>query len=514
MPNTDPTTIDPTTIVLLAVVYAVVLLGGYVWLSLALSRVFPKLGEEGWKAWVPVLREMTVFQLGGYSSAWVVALFLPFINIIGLVVTVLAVHQINKQLGRDAVFTVLAVVAYPVWATIVGFGTNDRAPRPVVSRPTGYQPFAELPQSASAGGPVAAGTAAVGAAAAGPAPGASAASARTFGEGSPFHLEAAAPVPPAPVAPPVPPAARPAPLAVTVATPFSAAGPPPPSPAGGQIAFQPIPQAARTPVPPAPPIPPTPSAPPAAPDPGAPPALIDPAAAAWSPPATQLRPSPESMPLFLEAAVAPVPPAAGAPVAGAPAARAPVASPVAAPTAPTTPPAPITPPPAAFPTLPTAAAEADAIPAIPETPYNAVPDTEHTVIPASAPAGADLDDDDFEDTVIVNRREELWVLSPEGAEPIRVTRPVALLGRNPSASPEHPDAQLIRLTDPARTVSKTHARIELVSGAWMIIDLASTNGVYLRGDDGADVELDADVPTTLTPAFRLGELPFRLERED
>ena len=470
--------IDQTTVIVLSIVYAVVLLGGYVWLSIALSRVFPKLGEEGWKAWVPVLREMTVFQLGGYSSAWVVSFFLPVANIAGLVVTVLAVHRINAKLGRPAVFTLLAVVAYPVWATVVGlgFGGGGRVPRPV-------QAQAGAPQAAAPFPPV------------------------------------AAPVPFLPVAAPTAqPAAAPAPFAAPFAAPSPVPFPsaaPAPVPAPAPVAAPaPVPSAApvRPPAaPPAPPAPPVRSAPQARSAPPAPPALVDPMPGAnhWSPP--------------------PAPPTPAAPIAAPPIPSA--ATPAPATPAPVTP-APVTPapatPPTAFPTLPTAETDPAPAPAIaPATPpaTNVVHDNEHTVAPSAVPrpaAGlvpADLApddlDDDFEDTVIVNRREELWVLTPAGADPIRVTRPVALLGRNPSVSAEHPDAQLIRLTDPARTVSKTHARIELVSGDWLIIDLASTNGVYLAGEgDAADVELEANVPSTLTPGFRLGELSFRLERED
>jgi len=507
---------DPTTIVVLVVVYAVILVGGYVWLSIALSRVFPKLGEEGWKAWVPVLREMTVFQLGGYSAAWVVALFLPFINIIGLVVTVLAVHRINATLGRGAGFTVLAVVAYPVWASIVGFGNADRTQRPVVVQDTGYQPFAALPQTASAAGSLAG-------------PPASAAPARTFGAGSPFDFSPQAP--PAPAAPARPAAATPpAPFPPAAPRTPSAAVPPAPPQTAGQIAFQPVARVAP-PAPPASPVvlpaPPASTGVPVPPP--APPALVDPApapaATAWSAPAAApaqpAPPAPTVRPVPLDAAPLDAAPLGSAPADSMPPLIAPLPAPTVIAPLPPAPaaapaPAPIAPP-AAFPTLPTSSADGvfDDLPAAaPDVLAHRDSDNEATITPASTPEAFESDlDDDFEDTVIVNRREELWVLSPEGADPIRVTRPVALLGRNPAVSAEHPDAQLIRLTDPARTVSKTHARIELVSGAWLIIDLASTNGVYLD-DDGTDVELEANAPTTLTPAFRLGELPFRLEREE
>ena len=37
----------------------------YVWTALALSAVFRKSGEQAWKAWVPILNQVVLLQLGG-----------------------------------------------------------------------------------------------------------------------------------------------------------------------------------------------------------------------------------------------------------------------------------------------------------------------------------------------------------------------------------------------------------------------------------------------------------------
>jgi hypothetical protein len=54
-----------------------------------------------------------------------------------------------------------------------------------------------------------------------------------------------------------------------------------------------------------------------------------------------------------------------------------------------------------------------------------------------------------------------------------------LFGRDPAAIPGAPGAGLVRLVDPGKTVSKTHAVLEPVEGGVRVRDLHSTNGVAI-----------------------------------
>jgi hypothetical protein len=105
----------------------------YVWLSFALSKVFAKVGELPWKAWVPVLNYVVLFKLGGYTPLWVITFFLPIVNIAGAVFLVLSIHSINKRFGLGIGYTILAWFALPVWASIVGFGAAQWGAAPAVS---------------------------------------------------------------------------------------------------------------------------------------------------------------------------------------------------------------------------------------------------------------------------------------------------------------------------------------------------------------------------------------------
>lgn len=111
--------------------------GLYVWYALALSHLFPRLGEEGWKGWVPVLNEATILSLGGVPSWNVVFYFVPFAQFYGVYLRIVAMHRINEQFGRGAGWTVLAALLTPVWATMLARGA---APYPESDRLAGLQP--------------------------------------------------------------------------------------------------------------------------------------------------------------------------------------------------------------------------------------------------------------------------------------------------------------------------------------------------------------------------------------
>ncbi len=73
---------------------------------------------------------------------------------------------------------------------------------------------------------------------------------------------------------------------------------------------------------------------------------------------------------------------------------------------------------------------------------------------------------------------------------------VALLGRNPSPGP---GVQVVRVTDPERSVSKTHLELAAdARGAW-VTDRGSTNGTVVTLPDGAQVVCRVDHPVRLRP---------------
>ncbi|MFF2369634.1 FHA domain-containing protein [Agromyces sp. NPDC058110] len=89
-----------------------------------------------------------------------------------------------------------------------------------------------------------------------------------------------------------------------------------------------------------------------------------------------------------------------------------------------------------------------------------------------------------------------------------------IVGRNPVADVARPDARPIALVDPTRTVSKTHALVEVREGRVVITDLHSTNGVAVQAGGGELTVLDPGAPADVEPGstLRLGDLALTLRR--
>jgi hypothetical protein len=106
-----------------------------------------------------------------------------------------------------------------------------------------------------------------------------------------------------------------------------------------------------------------------------------------------------------------------------------------------------------------------------------------------------------------------WRLRGPANLEVLLLRPV-VLGRDPVSDPARPDAAPIPLQDPARSVSKTHALVEVVDDRVMITDLHSTNGTRLLSTEGETRELEAGRPTDSSSeaTVLLGEFAVRLDR--
>ncbi len=478
------TAIDDSTALALSMIGVVAFIALYVWVALALAAVFRKSGEEGWKAWVPILNAVVLLRLGGLSGWLLLLALIPFLGVLAVwVIVIIACHRVGAAFGSGPGMTVLAALLLPVWATIIGFGS---------SRWVGADPRGGARRTPS----------------------------EVDDDGLAFLTALSDPGRPAATYPPIaPPPAYGRSQTPAAAEPSPPAGgwTPPPLPAQAPIA----PGAAST----APPVPPMPSAAAAA------------AAAAGADPweGLGLRPSDEftgEVTGAVTGAPAPISAVPGTahdieddesagPRRGAAAAAITEIPTDAAP--------PVTRVPAA------AAAEAAVTDepwaparspmsdpeAFPETsgPVSAIAGAPDAGTPRSARASVsaqhtrpEIPDEVVEETIIAHRRRTQWSLVPPSGTSISLSAEVVMLGRRPVADPDFPDAQLVSIQD--GTVSKTHARLELRDDRWFITDLGSTNGVLFATVLGTEVEATPGVEVEAGDRFLLGDAEVRLVRGD
>ena len=462
-------------------------LGLYVWYAFALSKLFPKLGGEAWKGWVPILNEMEIFVRGGVPAWSVVFFFIPIVQLYGLYLKATAVHAINKRFGKGVGMTVLGILLPPVWATILASPTSVLVGGEYDKRVEGLMGAggsANTPTPHTASGPLAA-----------PQFGATAAT-----DASGYAL----PVPPPPTAPgfgvPPAPSAAPASSAPAAVPPPAPPAPAPPAPVTPPAPAAPAPQA-----PPAPTVASAPPVAPASPNDG-PPALVEPPGVIHNPWA----PRPTTTPAVPPAPVVEAPPTLIPPP--------PVSSPA---------PEPVEAPAAELPPEPATIAPVPAPATIAPAPTAITPPPVAEAAPAAAPVSADPptlakapepelvaseDDDDLDSTIVVDRRPVVpWKLIADDGFTVDLTGSAAVLGRKPA--PDASGAQAISIPDTTKTLSKVHARLELADGAWTVIDLDSTNGVIIVAADGTEDLLEKGASGVVLERFILGKVGLRVTFE-
>lgn len=89
-----------------------------------------------------------------------------------------------------------------------------------------------------------------------------------------------------------------------------------------------------------------------------------------------------------------------------------------------------------------------------------------------------------------------------------------LVGRDPAHNAEFPTAGLLAIVEPEKTISKTHAVVELDDGALWVRDLNSTNGTFVLLPDGTEVDVTPDARTEVPAGGDLvfGEYVVQVER--
>lgn len=453
----------------------------YLWTALALASMFRKMGEAPWRAWVPVLGPATVLAWGGFSP-WLILLgFVPGPGTLAVIVLqTVAAHRINPGFGYGTVMTVVSAIAFPLWASVLGFGSARWLGRRPGTRPPHARPAAPVRDSEGsdpvpgpdrpvslpdrlAGSFAPAATDAVDLAEVAPHSDAPRETSLPQRSGEQSVAEAKsrgvaedpAQVPLGPAAPadedagvdvPAEELSRGAELARPPGVPFARIIPlpPPVEPIsvvpGRSLASEP-PSTLPVATPPREGRPPG-SPPPDAPVREVPAAVVRPPHEVWAPPT-----EPGAVDAFPEQSME------ISAVVGSPAAGAPIAA-----------------------------------------------------------VEAMLDAADLDPTIVVRRRRPAWQLLPASGAPIDLIADVVIIGRLPEPHPAFPAAQLVSLDDATRTVSKTHARLERLGDGWQLVDLHSTNGVLVTGLDGVESEIEPGAVVPVHERFVLGDVELHLVR--
>lgn len=102
------------------VLIAVVAITFWVVMVVAMWKVFTKAGKPGWWAIIPLVNTWVLFKIGGKPGWW---LFLMWIPIVNIVLSIFALNGVSRNFGKSEGFTVGLFFLPFIFFPILGFGS-------------------------------------------------------------------------------------------------------------------------------------------------------------------------------------------------------------------------------------------------------------------------------------------------------------------------------------------------------------------------------------------------------
>jgi hypothetical protein len=113
------------------VIIAVILVVIHIFMAVCLMKIAHKTNTpNAWFAWIPILNIVLMLQIAKKPVWWIILLFIPFVNIVWVVLQVLVWMAISRECGKEEWLGILIIV--PVANIIVpaylAFSNNHSAP--------------------------------------------------------------------------------------------------------------------------------------------------------------------------------------------------------------------------------------------------------------------------------------------------------------------------------------------------------------------------------------------------
>ena len=83
--------------------------------------IFTKAGEAGWKSLIPIWNILVLLRIVGREWWWIILFLIPFV---GLIIWIIVALDLAKSFGRGTGFAIGLILFAPVWALILGFGSD------------------------------------------------------------------------------------------------------------------------------------------------------------------------------------------------------------------------------------------------------------------------------------------------------------------------------------------------------------------------------------------------------
>ena len=101
------------------IVGVILYLAFFIYILVAMWKLYEKAGEPGWKALIPFYNIYTLLHIAGKPGWWLVLMLIPIVNVIVLIITMAGLAQ---AFGKSTAFTVGLILLSPIFIGILGLG--------------------------------------------------------------------------------------------------------------------------------------------------------------------------------------------------------------------------------------------------------------------------------------------------------------------------------------------------------------------------------------------------------
>jgi len=127
----------------------IIMIGIWVFMAIAMWKMFEKAGEQGWKALIPIYDTWILAELVGRPGYWglfPLLGFIPFVgSILALIVSVILYIDTAKAFGKEPVWALLLIFVPFVGFPILGFGSAKYVGTRFVTNMSGTPPASSGP---------------------------------------------------------------------------------------------------------------------------------------------------------------------------------------------------------------------------------------------------------------------------------------------------------------------------------------------------------------------------------
>ena len=84
-------------------------------------KIFTKAGKPGWAAIIPIYNTIVMLEIAGKPIWWIILMFIPFVNLIMLIILMIA---LAKSYGQGAGFAIGMIFLPIIFFPILAFGSS------------------------------------------------------------------------------------------------------------------------------------------------------------------------------------------------------------------------------------------------------------------------------------------------------------------------------------------------------------------------------------------------------